>query len=202
MDRATGADPLSRLIYEFSKLPGIGEKTAARLTYHVLKQDSQYAQSLATALIEARTKTHLCGRCFQFTESDLCRICKDSGRSATQICVVERPSDVLPIEQTGSFRGVYHVLHGILSPLEGIGPEKLKIRELLARLPHTEEVILALNPSVEGDATALYLHKLLQPSGIKVTQLAHGLPVGGALEYTDRQTLGKALSNRVELGNK
>jgi recombination protein RecR len=224
-------DPISRLIFEFSKLPGVGEKTAARLAYHVLRQDIGYSRDLAQALIEAKERIRLCEVCFQFTDEPRCQICLDSQRNPSLICVVERPSDIHPIEQTGQFRGVYHVLHGLLSPLDGIGPEQLKIRELLHRLASfdqssftsnpSHEVILAMNPSVEGDATALYLQRLIKPltlrldptksldpegsaqlPGFRVTQLAHGIPVGGALEYADRQTLGKAFSNRMEISSR
>lgn len=192
-------DPVSRLVFELSKLPGIGEKTATRLAYHILKQDPSFAKGIADSLVTAKAQTRLCGRCLTFTDIDPCRICSNPQRDASLICVVERPSDVFSIEQSGAHRGVYHVLHGVLSPLDGVGPNDLKIRELLPRLEHAREVILATNPSVEGDATALYLAKLIKPIGVKVTQLAHGLPVGGMIEYTDRQTLGKALENRMEL---
>lgn len=225
-------DPISRLIFEFSKLPGVGEKTAARLAYHVLRQDISFSRDLAQALIEAKERIRLCEVCFQFTDEPRCQICLDPHRNPSLICVVERPSDIHPIEQTGQFRGVYHVLHGLLSPLDGIGPEQLKIRELLHRLASfdqssftsnpSHEVILAMNPSVEGDATALYLQRLIKPltvrfdptkgfdsessaqqqPGFRVTQLAHGIPVGGALEYADRQTLGKAFSNRMEISSR
>lgn len=196
-------DPVSKLIFELSKLPGIGEKTATRLAYFILKQDSSYAQALAEALTLAKQKTGLCETCFTFTDVSPCRICSDTQRDSTVVCVVERPSDVNSIEATGTFRGRYHVLHGALSPLDGIGPDELKIRELMARLSNSEagfqEIILAMNPSVEGDATALYLTRLIRPIGLKVTQLAHGIPMGGQLEYTDRQTIGKALENRIEM---
>ena len=200
-------DPVSRLIFELSKLPGVGEKTATRLAYFILKQDAEYAQSLSEALLDAKQKMGLCGSCFTFSDMDPCRICSNLARDGSVVCVVERPSDVLPMEQAsgsqGGFNGLYHVLHGALSPLDGIGPEELKIRELLARVnrasPQIKEVILATNPSVEGEATALYLARLLKPLGIRVTQLAHGIPVGGTLEFTDRQTLGKAMIQRREM---
>ncbi len=196
-------DPVSRLIYELSRLPGIGEKTATRLAYHVLKQDEGYSRALAEALLNAKQKIVLCEQCYTFTDINPCRTCSNNVRDAGVICVVERPSDVFSIEQAGSYRGVYHVLHGVLSPLDGVGPEDLKIRELVTRIQQggdrMREIILATNPSVEGEATALYLGRLLKPAGIKVTKLAHGLPVGGMIEYTDRQTIGKALENRMEL---
>ncbi|MCM2279689.1 MAG: recombination mediator RecR [Oligoflexia bacterium] len=200
------ADPVSRLIFELSKLPGIGEKTATRLAYYILKQDESYSSSLAEALVNAKRQIVLCSRCYTFTdvEADPCRLCANPARDQTQICVVERPSDVFAIEQTGVFRGHYHVLHGALSPLDGIGPDEIKIRELMSRLAGTEsparEIVLAMNPSVEGEATSLYLARLLRPLGVRVTKLASGLPVGGMLEYADRQTIGKALENRLEVG--
>ncbi|HLD99123.1 MAG TPA: recombination mediator RecR [Bdellovibrionota bacterium] len=199
----THHDPVSKLIFELAKLPGIGEKTATRLAYFILKQDESYSKALSEAVLNAKTSIRLCTECFTFTELPVCRVCTDPTRNRAIICIVERPSDVFSIEQTGAFRGVYHVLHGALSPLDGIGPEELKIRELLARLNQdqspVQELILGTNPSVEGEATALYLSRLIKPSGLRVTQLAHGLPVGGMLEYTDRQTIGKALENRMEM---
>ena len=202
-------DPVSKLIFELSKLPGIGEKTATRLAYFILKQDESYSRALAEALLNAKQRIVLCQQCFTFTDTSPCRICSNSNRDHSTVCVVERPSDVLSIEQSGSYRGVYHVLHGALSPLDGVGPDDLKIRELMHRLGDSahpvREVILATNPSVEGEATSLYLARLIKPAGsagaepIKVTKLAHGIPVGGMLEYTDRQTIGKALENRMEM---
>jgi recombination protein RecR len=202
---SSSRDSVSKLVFELSKLPGIGEKTATRLAYHILKQDEGYSRSLAEALLAAKQKTILCNQCFTFTDQDPCKICSNSSRDVSMICVVERPSDVFSIEQVGNFRGTYHVLHGALSPLDGIGPDELKIRELMQRLSDSRirEVILATNPSVEGEATSLYLARLIRPagaaSGIRVTKLAHGIPVGGMLEYTDRQTIGKALENRMEM---
>lgn len=194
-------NPLSKLIFELSKLPGIGEKTATRLAYFILNQDSSYAESLASALREAKAKLKYCVECFNFSEQEKCDACLDLKRNHTQICVVERPSDVTPIEKTGTYRGVYHVLHGLLSPLDGIGPEDLKMKQLFKRLQHQDivEVIFALNPSVEGEATTLYLSRLLKPIQIKLSQVAYGIPFGGTIEFTDRQTLGKALENRIEM---
>jgi len=194
-------DPVSRLIFELSKLPGIGEKTATRLAYFILKQDVEYSRSLSEAIVTAKEKIGLCSSCFTFSDTDPCRICSNPQRIANVICVVERPADVLSLEQAGAHRGLYHVLHGALSPLDGIGPEELKIRELMNRVAASQltEVILATNPSVEGEATALYLSRLIKPFGVRVTKLAHGIPVGGLLEYTDRQTIGKAMENRVEM---
>lgn len=203
MNQPARHDPVSKLIFELSKLPGIGEKTATRLAYFILKQDATYSQSLAEALVNAKQKIGLCEKCFTFTDISPCRICMDTQRDVTTICIVERPSDVNSIEATGSFHGHYHVLHGALSPLDGIGPDELKIRELITRLSGVDspvmELILAMNPSVEGDATSLYLTRLVRPIGLKITQLAHGIPMGGQLEYTDRQTIGKAMANRVEM---
>ena len=202
-------DPVSKLIFELSKLPGIGEKTATRLTYHILKQDEAYARALSEALMDAKQKIRLCSHCYTFTDGDPCRICANRERDHALICVVERPSDVFSIEQSGGFKGLYHVLHGSLSPLDGIGPEELKIRELLGRLnpgregrhdpEQVRELILATNPSVEGEATALYLARLIKPFGVRLTKLASGLPVGSLIEYTDRQTLGRAIENRMEM---
>jgi recombination protein RecR len=194
-------NPLSKLVFELSKLPGIGEKSATRLAYYILNQDASYSESLANALREAKTKLRYCNECFNFSENDKCEICADDKRDHLQICVVERPSDVTPIEKTGTYRGVYHVLHGLLSPMDGIGPEDLKMRSLFVRLREKDvkEVIFALNPSVEGEATSLYLSRLLKPVGIRISQVAYGIPFGGTIEFTDRQTLGKALENRVEM---
>jgi recombination protein RecR len=201
--QASQHDSVSKLIFELSKLPGIGGKTATRLTHFILKQDIGYARSLAESILNAKHKTTLCSQCFTFTDIDPCKICSNSDRDHAMVCVVERPTDVFSIEQAGIYKGTYHVLHGALSPLDGIGPEELKIRELLLRLgqtsPEIREIILATNPSVEGEATALYLARLIKPFGMHLTKLAHGLPVGGLLEYTDRQTIGKAMENRMEM---
>lgn len=194
-------NPLSKLIFELSKLPGIGEKSATRLAYYILNQDNEYSESLAAALVNAKQKLKYCSECFNFSENEKCDICEDAKRDHNQICVVERPSDVTPIEKTGSYRGVYHVLHGLLSPLDGVGPEDIKIKELLVRLKEKDvnEIIFVLNPSVEGEATGMYLSRLLKPIGIRVSQVAYGIPFGGTIEFTDRQTLGKALENRTEM---
>jgi recombination protein RecR len=195
-------DPVSKLIFELSKLPGIGEKTATRLAYFILKQEESYCQSLADSILQAKHKNRFCEVCFTFTDISPCRICANSLRSTESLCVVEKPADVFSIEQTGSFKGKYHVLHGALSPLDGIGPDDLKISELLHRIKsgsQTRELILATNPSVEGEATALYIAKLTKPLGVRLTKLAHGLPVGGLIEYTDRLTITKALENRMEI---
>jgi recombination protein RecR len=197
-------DPVSKLIFELSKLPGIGEKTATRLAYYILKQDEAYSRNLAEALLNAKQKIILCGKCFTFTDTDPCRICAAPERDHGVICVVERPSDVFSVDQSGAFKGTYHVLHGILSPLDGIGPDELKLRELISRVgadSSIREIIIATNPSVEGEATALYISRLIKPFGIRTTKLAHGIPVGGMIEYTDRQTIGKALENRMEFSS-
>jgi recombination protein RecR len=194
-------NPLSKLIFELSKLPGIGEKSATRLAYYILAQDESYSESLSTALREAKARLRYCSECFDFSESPRCDVCSDASRDHGTICVVERPSDVIPVERTGSYRGAYHVLHGLLSPLDGVGPEDLKMKELFVRLKDREvrEVIFALNPSVEGEATTLYLSRLLKTIGVRVSQVAYGIPFGGTIEFTDRQTLGKALENRTEM---
>jgi recombination protein RecR len=193
------SDPVSRLILELSKLPGIGEKTAMRLAYHVLKADEADIRSLVDALMSAKQKITLCQECFTFTESSPCSLCTDSRRKKEIVCVVEKPADVMAIENSQRYQGLYHVLHGVLSPLDGVGPEQLRIRELLGRIGHGDisEVILAINPTVEGEATGVYLTKLLRPLGVTVSKIAHGIPVGGILEYVDRQTIGRAIENRV-----
>lgn len=193
------SDPVARLILEFSKLPGIGEKTAMRLAYHVLKTNDGDVKSLSDALLAAKNKVRLCEECLTFTEETLCALCVNSQRDSEILCVVEKPSDVMAIENSHRFNGKYHVLHGLLSPLDGIGPEQLRMRELLARISKgvVKEIMLALNPSVEGEATAVYISKLIKPLGVKVTKIAHGIPMGGVLEYLDRQTIGRAIDNRV-----
>ena len=193
--------PLSKLIEHFRALPGIGTKTAVRLAYHVLDMDTRQAKTLAEAIMEAKEKIGFCNTCFNLSDTNPCAICADQQRDHTTICVVEQPQDVAAMERMHDYKGVYHVLHGALSPLEGIGPENLRIRELLNRLSDeaVQEIIMATNPNVEGEATAMYLARLLKPLGVKVTRIAHGLPVGGDLEYADEVTLAKAMENRVEL---
>jgi len=192
---------VQKLIDEFSRLPGIGPKSASRLTYFLLRGDGRQTHDLAEALIELKERTRFCSTCFNITESDPCPVCLDSTRTVGLICVVEEPLDVLAIERTREFKGRYHVLHGVLSPVEGIGPEDLKIRELLARAKAEpiKEIILATNISLEGEATAMYLQKQLAALGIKITRLARGLPVGGDLEYADETTLARALEGRSEM---
>ena len=193
--------PLYKLIEHFRALPGIGTKTAVRLAYHVLDMDTRQAKALAEAIMEAKEKIGFCNTCFNLSDTNPCAICAAQQRDHTTICVVEQPQDVAAMERMHDYKGVYHVLHGALSPLEGIGPENLRIRELLNRLSDeaVQEIIMATNPNVEGEATAMYLARLLKPLGVKVTRIAHGLPVGGDLEYADEVTLAKAMENRVEL---
>ncbi|MDP1808492.1 MAG: recombination mediator RecR [Actinomycetota bacterium] len=192
--------PLENLINELVKLPSIGAKTAQRLALHILSQPDD-AKSLAAALLEARQNVKLCRICFNFSGADICDICADKSRRRDIYCVVEEAKDIIAIERTGFFQGLYHVLGGAIAPMEGVGPEKLKIPELLERLKKApvDEVILATNPNLEGEATAMYLAKLLKPMGIKVTRIASGLPVGGDLEYADEITLGRALEGRRDL---
>lgn len=197
---AATALPVARLIDEFAKLPGIGPKTASRLAYYVLRGSSDDAKSLAEAILEVKEKIRLCSICFNTTEADPCQICADPGRD-NAICVVEEPLDVVALERTGQFKGRYHVLHGAVSPVEGIGPDKLRIQELLVRVRNEQpdEIIVATNLDLPGEATATYLHRLLVPMGINVTRPASGLPVGGDLEYADEITLGRALAGRRAL---
>jgi recombination protein RecR len=195
------AKPIDQLIEALTKLPGIGRKTAARLAFHILRSSLYEAQALARAILDVKEKIHLCSICFNLTDEDPCRICRDDHRNREILCVVEGPNDLIAIENTGAFNGRYHVLHGTISPLEGIGPEDIKVRELLERL-HREkivEVILATNPTVEGGATALYLTDQIRPLGIKVTRIAYGIPMGGEIEYSDGMTLSKALEGRREI---
>jgi recombination protein RecR len=196
----TVAEPISRLIEELNKLPGIGPKSAKRLAYHLLRSSDEEAKALAEAILTLKEKIKLCSVCFDSTDCDPCRICQDTERDHSKICVVEKPSDILPLEQTGRYDGVYHVLHGTISPTQGIGPEDLKVKELLARLKDDSvaEIIVATNPNVESETMAMYLQRLITPLGIRVTRLARGLPFGAELEYADDLTLGQALENRRE----
>jgi recombination protein RecR len=194
-------NPLQRLITELTRLPGIGRKTAERLAFFILKEDERFARDLAEALIDVKRNMRFCRLCYNISSEELCEICADPRRNQGLICVVEEPKDIWAIEKSGSFSGVYHVLMGALSPLDGIGPDKLRIRELLQRLQagKVEELIVATDPNVEGDATALYIAKLVKPLGVLVSRIASGLPVGGDLEYADSVTLAKALSGRRPL---
>lgn len=195
------AQPIARLIDELTKLPGIGPKTAQRLAFHLLFQPREEVQALAESMLVAREKVKYCSVCQNLTDKDPCSICSASGRDRSVICVVEEPRDVVALERTRDYKGLYHVLQGAISPMEGIGPDDLKLRELLARLGdgQVREVILATNPNIEGEATAMYMARILKPMGLRVTRLARGLPVGGDLEYADEVTLSKALEGRREI---
>jgi len=192
-------EPVARLIDEFSRLPGIGPKTASRLVFYLLRAPEEQAQSLAEALRQLRERITFCSVCFNITETDPCAICTDDKRDRSVICVVEEPLDVVAIERTGDYHGLYHVLHGAIAPVEGIGPDDLHIADLLPRLeatPPVREVIVATNPNMEGEATAMYIARQLEGRGVRVTRLARGLPVGGDLEYADEVTLSRALAGR------
>ena len=194
-------EPVTRLIEAFAQLPGIGPKTASRLTFYLLRRPVEQTEALADALRDLKARIVFCRECFNITEENPCAICRDQGRDRTVLCVVEEPLDVLAIERTAEYRGLYHVLHGAISPVEGIGPDELRINELMARLKQepVREVLLATNPNLEGEATAMYLARLVQPLGLRVTRLARGLPVGGDLEYADSVTLSRALEGRQEM---
>ncbi len=193
--------PLTELINQFERLPGIGKKTAQRLAYSILEQPPERAEKFAEALVNARKKIHFCKVCQAFTDLEVCEICDNPARDKTVICVVAEPKDVMAFERTREYNGLYHVLHGVISPLDGIGPDQLKIKELMARLSSNEiaEIIMATNPTVDGEATASYISRLVKPMGIKVTRLAYGIPVGSDLEYADEFTLARALSGRNEI---
>jgi len=201
-------EPVEKLIEAFNRLPGIGPKTAQRLTFHILRAPDSEARMLASALVAARDEVVFCDRCFNISDAPLCPICRDPGRDQTRLCVVEEPLDVLALERTGEFRGVYHVLHGAISPIDGVGPDRLKIRELLARVDEAAEstpfveVILATNPTLEGEATAMYLDERMAGKVGSVTRIARGIPVGGDLEYADEVTLIRALQGRRALGER
>ncbi len=197
---AGAPEPIARLIEAFHKLPGIGPKSAQRLAYHILRTSEQDASALAIAIQDVKQRIVLCSVCMNITESDPCALCGDDRRDPTIICVVEQPLDILAVERTGAFRGRYHVLHGVLNPMDGIGPEDLRVRELLARVQSGEvkEVIMATNSSLEGEATSMYVQRLLSPLGVRVTRLARGMPTGADLEYTDDLTLSRALEGRQD----
>jgi recombination protein RecR len=197
----SAAAPVARLIEEFHKLPGIGPKSAQRLTYYVLRVPEEEARALAEAILDVKDKVILCSICQNLTDTDPCRICSDDQRDGGMICIVEEPLDILALERTRSYDGLYHVLHGVISPVDGVGPEDLKLQELLVRLKSGDvrEVILATNPNLEGEATAMYVSRLIAPLGIKVTRLARGLPMGADLEYADNVTLARALEGRQEV---
>ncbi len=195
------AKPLNRLINELSKLPGIGGKSAQRLAFYILSLEESEVSSLADAIVKGKQTMKYCSICGNLTDEDPCNICKDKSRSEKAICVVESPKDVIAIEKIKEFNGRYHVLHGVISPMEGIGPENINLKSLIVRLRESsaEEIIVATNPNIEGEATAMYIARLVKPSGIKVTRIAHGIPVGGDLEFTDEITLLKAVEGRKEL---
>lgn len=196
----SAAAPVAKLIEELHRLPGIGPKSAQRLAYHLLRATNEEARALADAIVEVKERIKLCSVCQNTTDVDPCSLCSDQARERTVICVVEEPLDILAIERTRAHHGLYHVLHGSISPMDGIGPEQLKVRELLERLRDgvVKEVIMATNPNLEGEATSMFVSRLLQPLGVKVTRLARGLPMGGDLEYADDLTLARALENRQE----
>lgn len=193
--------PVARLVDELSKLPGVGNKTAQRLAFFIINMSDAEVRNLSQAIVDAKSKTKYCSICGNLTDIDPCSICGNASRDQSLICVVEEPRDVIAMEKTREFKGVYHVLHGAISPLEGIGPGDIRIKELLKRVGEAEikEIIMATNPNVEGEATAMYISKLIKPLGVKVTRIAHGIPVGGDLEYADEVTLAKALEGRREI---
>ena len=192
---------LNELISQFERLPGIGKKTAQRLAFSILEQPAEQAQKFADALVNARNSIHFCKICQGFTDKEICTVCEDVTRDRSTVCVVAEPRDILAFERTREYHGVYHVLHGLISPLDNVGPEQLRVKELMKRLSEEEikEIIMATNPTVEGEATASYLSRLIKPMGIKVTRLAYGIPVGGDLEYADEFTLARALEGRNEI---
>jgi len=193
--------PITRLIEEFSKLPGIGKKTAQRLAFHVINMNTNDVEALSKSIIEAKREIRYCSICCNITDKDPCSMCSNKNRDTGVICVVEDPRDVAAMERTREFKGQYHVLNGVISPMDGIGPDMIKIKELIQRLGSQDikEIIMATNPTIEGEATAMYIARLLKPMGIKVTRIAHGLPVGGDLEYADEVTISKALEGRIEI---
>lgn len=195
------AQPINQLIEEFAKLPGIGRKTAQRLAFHILSLDNESALNLANSIVNAKKNIRYCSKCYNLTEKNPCEICENTKRDQTVICVVESPKDVAAMERTREFHGLYHVLHGSISPMDGIGPNDIKIKELLQRLSalDVKEIIVATNSTIEGEATAMYISKLLKPMGIIISRIAHGIPVGGDLDYADEVTLSKALEGRREI---
>jgi recombination protein RecR len=195
------AEPLARLIQECKKLPGIGQKSAQRIAFHLLRVSMEDAQNLAQAILDIKDKLGICAQCNNISDEDLCLYCRDPHREHAQICVVEEPHNILPIETTRAFRGLYHVLHGAISPLRGVGPEQLRIKGLVERLQQNEveEIILATNPTIEGEATAVYLSRLLKPLGPRITRIAMGIPVGSDLEFADEVTMSRSLENRREM---
>ena len=194
-------EPINKLIEEFSKLPGVGRKTAQRLAFHIINMNDNDVESLSNAILDAKREIKYCSICCNITDKDPCSMCSNKNRDSQVICVVEDPRDVAAMERTKEFKGQYHVLNGVISPMDGIGPDMIKIRELITRLANQDvkEIIMATNPTIEGEATAMYIARLVKPMGIKVTRIAHGLPVGGDLEYADEVTISKALEGRREI---
>lgn len=197
----TYTGPITRLIEEFSKLPGVGRKTAQRLAFHVINMNNNDVEALSKAILEAKREIKYCSVCCNISDSEICSMCSNKNRDANVICVVEDPRDVAAMERTRDYKGQYHVLHGVISPMDGIGPDMIKIKELIQRVgtQDVKEIIMATNPTIEGEATAMYIARLIKPMGIKVTRIAHGLPVGGDLEYADEVTISKALEGRREI---
>lgn len=193
------SESIEKMVTILSSLPTIGKKTAQRLTFHLLKTDDSFVESFAKSLLDIKHKVKFCSVCYNYTEQDPCPICNSQKRKRNVLCVVEDPSDVIAIEKTNEFFGLYHVLHGVISPLDGVSPNDIKIKELLGRLDGLDEIILALNPSIEGEATSQYIAKLLKPFEIKVTRIATGMPIGSSLEFTDEPTISKALSSRFDM---
>lgn len=198
---STVIEPIARMVNQLAKLPGIGQKTAQRLAYHIVSMPEEQVRELAVSIFNGKKQVHFCSVCGNYTDQDPCKLCTDSKRQTGLLCVVKDPRDVAAMERMRDFKGVYHVLHGVISPMEGIGPNDIRIKELMSRLASGEvtEVILATNPDIEGEATAAYISRLIKPMGIKVTRIAHGVPVGGDLEYTDEVTLSKAFEGRREI---
>lgn len=197
----TYSGPISRLIEEFSKLPGVGRKTAQRLAFHVINMNMNDVEALSKAIVDAKKEIRYCSICYNITDKEICSMCSNKNRDSSVICVVEDPRDVAAMEKTKEFNGQYHVLNGVISPMDGIGPDMIRVKELIQRLSNqdVQEIIMATNPTIEGEATAMYIARLLKPMGIKVTRIAHGLPVGGDLEYADEVTITKALEGRREI---
>ncbi len=198
---STVIEPIARMVNQLAKLPGIGQKTAQRLAYHIVSMPEEQVRELAVSIFNGKKQVHFCSVCGNYTDQDPCKLCTDSKRQTGLLCVVKDPRDVAAMERMRDFKGVYHVLHGVISPMEGVGPNDIRIKELMSRLASGEvtEVILATNPDIEGEATAAYISRLIKPMGIKVTRIAHGVPVGGDLEYTDEVTLSKAFEGRREI---
>ena len=197
----TYTGPITRLIEEFSKLPGVGRKTAQRLAFHVINMNNNDVEALSKAIVDAKKEIRYCSICYNITDKQICSMCSNKNRDSSVICVVEDPRDVAAMEKTKEFNGQYHVLNGVISPMDGIGPDMIRVKELIQRLSNQDvkEIIMATNPTIEGEATAMYIARLLKPMGIKVTRIAHGLPVGGDLEYADEVTITKALEGRREI---